>query len=197
MSPLRIYSFLNQQYHGPLPVIRRSSNFKVWLQMSVKVGWIFHVWILLGNSSLLGPACLPKHWRLEVVSRTDGYPLSALTDEKWQSLEVKAFPNLNCLLCSLNKAVIHLKKLWALTCEKPLTRDKCSVSAIGCSKSPDVWYGSTFLIYIRFLHWHDLFWPKEARCAEVCAFCRKLRSLNFLERNHFINYRKSQFCFAS
>lgn len=145
--------------------------------MSVKVGWIFHVWILLGNSSLLGPACLPKHWRLEVVSQTDGYPLFALTDEKWQSLEVKAFPNLNCLLCSLNKAVIHLKKLWALT------RDKCSVSAIGCSKSPDFWYRSTYLDYIRFLHWHDLlFWRKEARCAEVCAFCRKLRSLNFLER---------------
>lgn len=155
----------------------------MWLQMSVKVGWIIHVWTLLGNSSLLGPACFPKHWRLEVVSRTDGYPLSALTDEKWQSLEVKAFPNLNCLLCSLNKAVIHLKKLWALTSEKPLTRDKCSVSAIGCSKSPDFWYGSTYLDYIRFLRWHDLlFWPKEARCVEVCAFCRKLRSSNFLEK---------------
>lgn len=78
----------------------------------------------------LVPAYVPQHLRLEAVNQTKRYSQSALTEGNDLSLKVKAFPKLNCLLCSLNKAVVHLEKLWALTSEKALTRDKWSVTAI-------------------------------------------------------------------
>lgn len=145
------------------------------------------VFVLCRESVCLRPLQQPLFRWVEVDIGQRGILWVCFDREKWQSFKVKDFPTLNDLLCSLNKAGLHLGKLWALRSGKALTGDKWSVSEIGSKMLLNVTW-RTYLVHIPFLLLTGSYFSDSVkRGDELQHSSGNLRPWDLIEDGHFWN----------